>query len=223
MKRLIEILEQITERINQFIEDAENNESSLDKTIVDMKKSINAAKEHVATAIAEEQSFKRAYQEVVDKAKMWNEIDNDSLQDSDIARATEAKQHKNQYLQHAKDLEQRINTQRAVVTELKTALLEFYLKLKNASEHVEKLSHRKKQAETRAAFYKLLAEFDLPDDNNAFQQAEQELQAAETEAKKWEERNRTTTMKSETTEEEVNLDEVLAALKSDILGNSQND
>ncbi|MYF97508.1 hypothetical protein F4212_00010 [Candidatus Poribacteria bacterium] len=223
MKKLIAISEQITERINQFIEDLEKNGSTLDKTVYDMKKRINIAKEHVATAIAGEQTLKRTYQMVVDKVKMWDEIAKTSIEDGDHEQASEANQHKEQLIQRAQDLEQRIQTQENIVTELKTELLEFYLRLKKSSEHVESLSHRKKQAETRAAFYKVLAEFDLHDDSNAFQQAEEELKAAEEEAKRWEERSRKTTVKRETPKKENKLDEALAALKNEILGDSQND
>ena len=223
MKRLIAISEQITERINQFIEDLEKNGSTLDKTVYDMKKRVNIAKEHVATAIAGEQTLKCTYQMVVDKVKMWDEIAKTSIEDGDHEQASGANQHKEQLIQRAQDLEQRIQTQENIVTELKTELLEFYLRLKKSSEHVESLSHRKKQAETRAAFYKVLAEFDLHDDNNAFQKAEQELKAAEEEAKRWEERSRKTTVKRETPKKENKLDEALTALKNDILGDSQND
>ncbi len=223
MKRLIAISEQITERINKFIEDLEKNGSTLDQTIYDMKKRINVAKEHVATAIAGEQTLKRTYQMVVDKVRVWDEIAKTSIENGNHVRASEANQHKEQLIRRAQDIEQRIQTQENIVTELKTELLEFYLRLKKSSEHVESLSHRKKQAETRAAFYRVLAEFDLSDDNNTFQQAEEELKAAEEEAKKWEERRRKTTVKRETPKKENKLDEVLAALKNDILGDSQND
>lgn len=223
MKRLITLSEQITERINQFIEDLEQNGSILDKTIYDMKKRINAAKEHVAVAIAGEKKLKRTYQEIVDKVRMWDEIVNAAMDEGDEVRVNDAKQHRELLIQRAKDLEQRIHTQETVVTELKAELLEFYLKLKNASEHVESLSHNKKQAETRAAFYKVLAEFDLQDANNAFQQAEQKLQDAEKEAKKWEERSKKNTVKREISKKDSNIDETLAALKRDILGDSQND
>ncbi len=223
MKRLRAISEQITEKINQFIEDLEKNGSTLDNTIYDMKKRINAAKAHVATAIAGVQTLKHTYQMVVDKVRMWDEIAKTSIENGDHERASEANQHKEQLIRRAQDIEQRIQTQENIVTELKTELLEFYLRLKNSSEHVESLSHRKKQAETRAAFYKVLAEFDLSDDNNTFQQAEEELKAAEEEAKRWEERSRKTTVKRETPKKENKLDEALAALKNDILGDSQND
>lgn len=223
MKRLRAISEQITERINKFIEDLEKNGSTLDNTIYDMKKRINAAKAHVATAIAGVQTLKHTYQMVVDKVRMWDEITKTSIENGDHERASEANQHKEQLIRRAQDIEQRIQTQENIVTELKTELLEFYLRLKNSSEHVESLSHRKKQAETRAAFYKVLAEFDLSDDNNTFQQAEEALKAAEEEAKRWEERSRKTTVKRETPKKENKLDEALAALKNDILGDSQND
>jgi phage shock protein A len=223
MKSLKQISEQIKENIDQFIEAAENNKSPLEKTIADMKKRIAAAKGLVATAIAEVQRLKRAYQETVNTAEMWDKKADAASQDGDAERATAAQQRKQQHLQRANDLERQIHAQEAVVADLKTALHEFYLQFRDASKRIETLSQRQKQAETRAEFYKLLAEFDLPDDNVVFQQAEQELKEKETEAKMWEKRNRRTKVQTETSEEDSDLDAALAALKSDILGRSQND
>ena len=112
---------------------------------------------------------------------------------------------------------------RKQLANLKTALHEFYHQFRNAAKRTETLSQRQKQAEALTEFYKLLAEFDLPDENIAFQQAEQKLKETEAEAKMWEERNRRTQVETETSAEESELDAALAALKEDILGSSQND
>ncbi len=221
MKRLKEISEQIKESINQFIDEIEGNESLLEKTVVDMKKRIAEAKKLVATAIAEEQILKQAYQETVEAGQIWEAKVDAALNDSDTERATEARQRKQQYQQRANDLEQQVHAQETVVANLKAALLEFYQQFQDASKRVKTLARRQKQAETRAEFYKLLAEFDLLADNITFQQAEQELKKTEAKAKRWEERNRRTTVKTETREDDFNLDEALAALKSDVLGSSQ--
>ena len=74
MKRLKEISEQIRENINQFLEAVDGAESLLDKAIVDMKEHLDEAKDLVATAIAEEQGLKRAYQEAVDTANMLKRL-----------------------------------------------------------------------------------------------------------------------------------------------------
>ncbi len=223
MKKLKQISEQIKESIDQFIEAAENNKSPLEKTIVDMKKRIAEAKELIATTIAEVQRLKRAYQETVNTVEMWDKKAAAASQDRDAERATAAQQCKQQHLQRAKDLERQIHAQEAVVADLKTALHEFYQQFRDASKRIETLAQRQKQAETRAGFYKLLAEFDLPDDNIAFQQAEQKLKEKETEAEMWEKRNRRIKVQTETLEEDADLDAALAALKDDILGRSQND
>jgi predicted nucleic acid-binding Zn-ribbon protein len=117
-------------------------------------------------------------------------------------------------------LEKRILAQQNVVDDLKTTLLEFYRQFQDVSKRATTLVHRQKQAETRAEFYKLLAEFDLPD-NITFEQAEQKLKAAEDRAETWEQRNRSTAVKVEKSEDDFDVDEALAALKSDVLGNSQ--
>lgn len=218
MKRLKQISEQIKENINQFIEAADNNESPLDKTIVDMKERIAEAKELISTEIATLSSLRHAYQEAADKVKVWDEKEAAALQDDNTEHANEAQQRKQQHLQRANDLEQQIQTQEAVVDDFKTALKEFYQQFRNASEQIKTLSQRQKQAETRAAFYKLLAEFELPDANIAFQQAEQVLKNTEAEAKMWEKRNRRTTVQSEPAKKDSDLDEALATLKKDVLG-----
>ncbi|MDE0314463.1 MAG: PspA/IM30 family protein [Candidatus Poribacteria bacterium] len=222
MKRLKQISEQIKENIDQFIAAAENNKSPLEeieKTIVDMKKRIAEAKELVATAIAEEQRLRQAYHEAAKTAQVWREKVDATLQEGQTKSVKDAQQH----LQRAHDLERQIHAQEAVVSDLKTALYEFYQQFRDAAKRAETLSQRQKQAETRAEFYKLLAEFDLPDDNSTFQQAEQKLKETEAEAKMWEERNRRATSQTETPEADSDLDQALAALKSDILGSSQND
>ncbi len=222
MKRLKQISEQIKENIDQFIVAAEKNKSPLEeieKTIVDMKKRIAEAKELVATAIAEEQSLRHAYHEAVETAQVWREKVDATLQDGQTKSVKDAQQH----LQHANDLERQLHAQEAVVTDLKAALHEFYQQFRDAAKRAETLSQHQKQAETRAEFYKLLAEFDLPDDNSTFQQAEQKLKETEAEAKMWEERNRRAAVQTEKPEADSELDQALAALKSDILGSSQND
>ena len=220
MKRLKEISEQIKESINQFIEEAENNEYLLENTVVDMKKRLAKAKELVATAIAELQRLKQVYQESVDAVEMWSEKVDAALNDNDAERATEAQNRKQQNQQHANDLEKQILAQQNVVDDLRTTLLEFYRQFQDVSKRATTLVHRQKQAETRAEFYKLLAEFDLPD-NITFEQAEQKLKAAEDRAETWEQRNRSTAVKVEKSEDDFDVDEALAALKSDVLGSSQ--
>jgi len=212
MKRLKKISEQIKENIDQFIEAAENNKSPLEKTMVDMKRRIMEAKELVATAIAEEQRLKQAYHETVETAQVWGEKANTASQDGHTESVKEAQQREQQHLQRANDLERQIQVQEATVADLKTALHEFYQQFRDASKRIEMLSQRQKQAETRAEFYKLLAEFVLPDENIEFQQAEQELKEIEAKAKMWEERNRRATAQKETSEDDTNLDEALEAL-----------
>ena len=161
-----------------------------------MKKRLAKAKELVATAIAELQRLKQAYQESVAAVEMWGEKVDAALNDNDAEGATEARNRKQQNQQHANDLEKQMLAQQNVVDGLKTTLLEFYRQFQDASKRATTLVHRQKQAETRAEFYKLLAEFDLPD-NITFEQAEQKLKAAEDRAEKWEQRNRSTAVKVE--------------------------
>ena len=222
MKRLKQISEQIKENIDQFIAAAENNKSPLEeieKNIVDMKKRIAEAKELVATAIAEEQRLRQAYHEAAETAQVWREKVDVTSQNGQTKSVKDAQQH----FQRANDLERQIQAQKAVVVDLKAALHEFYQQFRDAAKRAETLSQRQKQAETRAGFYKLLAEFDLPDDNSTFQQAEQKLKETEANAKMWEKRNRRVANQTETPEADSDLDQALAALKSDILGSSQND
>ena len=216
MKRLKEISEQIRENITQFMEAVEGAESSLDKTIVDMKKRLDEAKELVATAMAEGQRLKRAYQEAIDTAGMWGEKADAALQSRDIARASEARQRKRHYLNLADGYKHQIIDQEAVVVSLKTVLHEFYQKFRNAAVHTETLSHRQKRAETRAELYKLVAvaENTL---SATFEQAEKKLKVMEEKAEVWENQNRDDTTEVKKNTDSSNLDETLAELKSDVL------
>lgn len=227
MKRLKQITEQIKENITQFIEDAEMSEPVLEKTIEDMKQQIQKAKKLVATAIADEQKLKRAYREAIDAANRCENRVDILLQNNDDQEANELQQQSKKYLQLAHDFEQRILAQETVVAQLKTDLLEVYHRCNNTSNQVETLIQDQKHAKTRAEFYKVLAELegielDI-DVNQVVQKAEKIAKKAESEAKMWEQRNQRNILPTETTQEDFNVDEALAVLKKDILGNSQND
>ncbi len=217
----LEKLEQLKENINQFLLEAEGAESALNKTIVDMKKRLAEAKQLVATAMAEEHKLLKAYQEAVDTAKEWGQKADAALRHRDIERATQARHRKQQQLHLANGYKRQIVAQKAVIASLKTALHEFYQQFQNAAKLAETLGHRQKQAETRAAIYKLLAEFNERSEAPAFEQAEQKLKATEAKAEIWEERNRRAATHVEKTGDSFNLDEALAALKHDILGSSR--
>ena len=221
MKGLKEISEQIREGITQFIEVVDGTESLVDKTILDMKKRLAEAKDLVATAIAEEQRLKRAYQEAIDAAEIWGKRTDDASQKGDHVRASEAQQHKQRHLLRADDYKRQMDVQATVVARLKAALHEFYHELRDAMKRAEALCQRQKQADTRAKFYKLLFDEIGNDMSKVFKQAEQKLKATETEAEVWEGKSCQTTAEAETTGDNFNLDQALADLKDDVLGSRQ--
>ena len=221
MKGLKEISEQIRDGITQFIEAADGSESLVDKTILDMKKRLAEAKDLVATAIAEAQRFKRAYQEAIDTAEIWGKRADDALQKDDHVCASEAQQHKQQHLLLADDYKRQIDDQEAVVVRLKTALHEFYHQFQDAVKRAETLCQRQKQADTRAKLYKLLFDEIRNDVSKAFKQAEQKLKTTEAEAEIREGKRTLTPTEAETTGDTSNLDQALAELKDDVLGSGR--
>lgn len=217
MQRLKEISEQVRENISQFLEAVGGTESSLDKVIVDMKARLAEAKELVATAIAEEQRLKRAYQEAIATAAMWGEKADAALQNRNMARVKDARQRKQQHLDLADSYKRQIVAQEAVVASLKTALHEFYQQFQNAVVQAETLSHRQKQAETRAELHKLIAATENTI-STAFEQAEQKLKTAEEKAEISGNRERSDAAEVEKNVNNSDLDQTLAALKNDVLG-----
>ena len=219
MKRLKEISEQVRENIHQFLEAMDGAESLLKGAVDDMKARLNEAKDLVAAAIAEEQRLKRAYQEAVDTANVWSEKADAALQNRDIARASEAQQRKRHHLNVAEGYKRQIAAQTTVVMSLKTALHEFYQQFQNAAGHAETLSHRQKQAETRAGLYKLIttAEDAI---STALTQAERKLKTTEEKAEIWENRNRRDATDVKKNTDSSNLDKSLAELKSEVLGSN---
>ena len=221
MKGLKEISEQIRAGLTQFIEAVDGTESLVDKTILDMKKRLAEAKDLVATAMAEEQRLKRAYQEAVNTAEIWSRKADDALQANNHARANEAQQTKQQHLRLADDYKRQIDAQKAVVVRLKTTLHEFYHQFQDAVKRAETLCQRQKQADTRVKLYQLLFDEVRNDVSKVFKQAEQKLKATEAEAEMWEGEGCQTTAESETTGDNFNLDQALAELKDDVLGSGR--
>ena len=217
MKTLKEISEQIRAGIAQFVEEVDSSESVLDKIVIDMKKRIAAGKNLVAGAIAEEERLKQGHQAAVDAAETWAKKADAALENRDITGARAARQHKEQQMQRANDYERQILAQQAVVTSLKTTLIDFYQQFQNIVQRTETLHHHQKQAETRAKLHKLLAEIE-PYLSNALKQTEQKLKKTEVEAELWEKRNRAPETQSEANTNSPNLDQALVKLKEDILG-----
>ena len=219
MKTLKEISEQIRENVNQFLEAVNGAESLLDKAIVDMKVRLDEAKDLVAIAIADEETLKRAYQEAVDAANMWGEKVDKALQNQDTARASEAQRRRQHHLNLADGYKRQIAAQVAVVTTLKTALHEFYQQFQSAAGHAENLSRRQKQAETRSELYTLIA---AAEDaiSAALARSERKLKMTEEKAEIWENRNRRDATDPKRKADDSNLDQVLAELKSDVLGSN---
>lgn len=220
MKRIKEISEQVRENISQFLEAVDDAGASLDKTIVDMKARLAEAKDLVATAIAEEQRLKRAYQEAIATAKVWGEKADAALQNRDMARVKDARRRKQQQLDIADTYKRQIVAQEAVVASLKTALHEFYQQFQNTAVRAETLSHRQKQAETRAELHKLIAAAENTI-STAFEQIEQKLKTAEEEAEIWGNRDHSDATEVEKNVNNSNIDQALAELKNDVLGSNE--
>ncbi|MXZ00120.1 hypothetical protein F4Y93_05550 [Candidatus Poribacteria bacterium] len=223
MKGFKEISEQIRDSITRFIEAVDDTESALDKTVVNMKARLAEAKDLVATAIAEEQRLKRAYQAALDSAEIWGKKADAALQMEDLEGANDARQRHQQHLSRADDYKRQMNAQAAVVARLKTALHDFYHRFQDAVKRAETLYYRQKQTETRTKLYKLLFDEINNDVSKAFKQAEQKLKATEVEADVWERKRHQTTPETETTGEKIDLDQALRDLKNDILGSRGND
>ena len=223
MKGFKEISEQIRDGITRFIEAVDGTESALDKTIVNMKERLAEAKDLVATAIAEEQRLKRAYQTALNSAEIWGKKADAASQVEDLERVNAARQRQQQHLSRADDYKRQMNAQEAVVDRLKTALHDFYHRFRDAAKRAETLCYRQKQTETRAKLYKLLFDEIDNDVSKAFEKAEQKLKATEVEADVWERKRHHTTPETETTGEKTDLDQALTDLKNDILGSCGND
>ncbi|MCG9133772.1 PspA/IM30 family protein [Candidatus Poribacteria bacterium] len=221
MKRIKGISEQVRESITQFLEAVEGPESFLNAAIHDMKKRLAEAKELVATAIAEEQRLKRAYQEAVDAAKVWDTKADTAEQEGNQARVSEARQRTQQYMTRADGYKHQIDAQAAVVARLKSALHEFYQQFRDAAEQAEELRQRQKQAETHTELYQVLSDEVANGVSEALERMEQKLKTTEAKAKNLEGKSRQTITRTEMTEDSLNLDQVLAELKDDVLGSGR--
>ena len=218
MKRLKEISEQIRDGITRFIEAVDDTESALDKAIFDMKQRLAEAKDLVATAIAEEERLKRAYQEAMDAAEIWRKKAHAASQAKDPESASNARQRQQQHLSRADDYKRQMNAQEAVVNRLKTAIHDFYHRFRDAVKRAETLCYHQKQTETRAKLYKLLSDAVDNNESKAFEQAERKLKEAEAEAEVWERKRLHTTTEAETTGDATNLDQALTKLKEEVFG-----
>ena len=220
MKTFKEISDQIRENINQFLEAVDDAEPLLEKTIFDMKVRLDEAKDLVAIAIADEETLKRTYQEAVDTANVWDEKADAALQNQDTAGVSEAQRRRQHYLNLADGYKRQIAAQTAVVTTLKTALHEFYQQFQSVAGHAENLSHRQKQAKTRSELYQVIAAAENAI-STVLARSEEKLKTTEEKAEMWENQNRRDATDVTKNADNPNLDQVLAELKSDVLGSNR--
>ena len=216
MNRFKQISEKIRDRIDQFFEDLEDNETEIDKALSDMKNRIPEAIDLVVTAIAEEKRLKHEYRELL----RIEQISGGNISEDEVS---ENSGWKAKYLRKINELDRQIEEQEKVVTELKSDLFNFYQAYQNALVRAKTLSKRQKQAQTQAEFYRMLSEFSLPDHTIAFQQAENEVKKAEAKVKMLKQKNRKYSNKVKDNEDHFNIDDALDELKRDIFGSSQND
>ena len=216
MKKLRQLSDQIMDHINQFIENAEDNETHLYNTVEEMRKQIQAAKEIVASAIVDEQQLKRAYREAIDAYNRCENRINTLLQNNNEQHVDEIRQQAKKYQHLAHDLEQRIHAQETFIQELKTDLSEIYQIFRSISYQTESLSHKQKQTQIRTEFQKILTEFDLIDVDTALKRDQEKLEMSEVDVKNLEDNKRKS-------DQDFNIDDALADLKREILGSSQND
>ncbi len=219
MKRIKQISEQIRENIDRFFVEAADNRFAIDKVITDMRQRISEAKNLVAEAVAEERRLAKAYHEAVVIAKRWGQNAEEALRNTDTELANVARQRQHRQENAANRYKDQLVAQQEIVIRSKTALKDFYERCQRVKNRAELLHQRQKQAETRVELYKALAEFNQYDEDAVLERAEQKLAATEATAAIWEERNRRTEPQTETTDTDFNLDEALAELKSDVLGN----
>lgn len=216
MNRFKQISEKIRDRIDQFFEDLEDNETEIDKALSDMKNRIPEAIDLVVTAIAEEKRLKHEYRELL----RIEQISGGNISEDEVS---ENSGWKAKYLRKINELDRQIGEQKKVVTELKSDLFNFYQAYQNALVRAKALSKRQEQAQTQAEFYRMLSEFSLPDHTIAFQQAENEVKKTEAKVKMLKQKNRKYSNKVKDNEDHFNIDDALDELKRDILGSSQND
>lgn len=216
MNRFKQISEKIRDRIDQFFEDLEDNETEIDKALSDMKNRIPDAIDLVATAIAQEKRLKHEYRELL----RIEQISGGNISEDEVS---ENSGWKAEYLRKINELDRQIGEQEKIVTELKSDLFNFYQAYQNALVQAKALSKRQEQAQTQAEFYRMLSEFSLPDHTIAFQQAENEVKKTEAKVKMLKQKNRKYSNKVKDNENHFNIDDALDELKRDILGSSQND
>ena len=219
MKRFKQISEQIRENIDRFFVEAGEGRFAIDNVLTDMRKRFSEAKTLVAEAVAEERRLAKIYHEAVVIAKRWGENAEEASRNADTELANVARQRQQRQENTANRYKNQLVAQQEIVIRSKTALKEFYEKCQRIKNRAELLNQRQKQAETRAELYKVLAEFNQYDEDAVLEQAEQKLAATETTAAMWEQQNRRTSAQAETTDTDFNIDEALAQLKSDVLGN----
>ncbi len=240
MKRLRKVAERLQENIDKFLAAQDGSLSVLDETLVNMKKRLSVAKDLAASAMAKEEELKRNYQNALVAEREWREKTDIAFRQGKLEAAHRALRQKRICQNRATRLQQRIAAHTETVEQLKMALREFYHEFQSMVDRAESLDYRQKQADTRTRFYDVLSGFSKENASTVLEKMEQIVENLEARAETAEYMNEisrsadcrckaekqnpeqdTALHKTEKpkTQDTKNLDDALAELKKDILGN----
>lgn len=213
------IMRVIRSQINSLVSKAEDPEKILEQALMDMQTDLIQVRQAVAQAIATQKRTERQYEQTKSTADEWYRRAQLALQKGDEHLAKEALTRRQSYQQTANSLKSQIDSQQEIVGQLKNNMRGLESKIAEAKTKKDLYIARARSAQASEKLSEVLGNLSTSSSMSAFERMEEKVLQLESRSEAIASLGADDLEKQFSALESNNIDNELAAMKQQMLGN----
>lgn len=213
------IMRVIRSQINSLVSKAEDPEKILEQAVMDMQTDLIEVRQAVAQAIATQKRTERQYEQTKSTADEWYRRAQLALQKGDEHLAKEALTRRQSYQQTANSLKSQIDSQQEIVGQLKNNMRGLESKIAEAKTKKDLYIARARSAQASEKLSEVLGNLSTSSSMSAFERMEEKVMQLEARSEAIASLGADDLEKQFSALESNNIDNELAAMKQQMLGN----
>lgn len=213
------IMRVIRSQINSLVSKAEDPEKILEQAVMDMQTDLIEVRQAVAQAIATQKRTERQYEQTKSTADEWYRRAQLALQKGDEHLAKEALTRRQSYQQTANSLKSQIDSQQEIVGQLKNNMRGLESKIAEAKTKKDLYIARARSAQASEKLSEVLGNLSTSSSMSAFERMEEKVLQLEARSEAIASLGADDLEKQFSALESNNIDNELAAMKQQMLGN----
>jgi len=204
--------------LNSWISKAEDPEKILEQAVIDMQDDLIRLRQAVAQAIATQKRSERQQAQAESSAAEWYQRAQLALQKGEEDLAREALTRRKTYLDTATNLKEQLTQQAAIVTQMKKNMVTLEGKLAEAKTRKDMFVARARSAKASEQLNEMLGRNTTNSSIAAFERMEEKVMEMEARSEAIAELNANTVEGQFAALEGTDVDDELAAMKSELIG-----